>query len=70
MMSQTHSRAGALFGLAIGDALGAAVEFMSLGQIRAAYRPGGITVQKTALLARVADWAARRRGRGSVTAEP
>lgn len=35
--------AGTLFGLAIGDALGAAVEFMSLDQIRTAYGPDGIT---------------------------
>jgi ADP-ribosyl-[dinitrogen reductase] hydrolase len=34
---------GAMLGLAIGDALGFPVEFMSLGQIRSQFGPEGIT---------------------------
>jgi len=43
MTSDLHSRyRGCLLGGAVGDALGAPVEFLSLSRIRARYGEGGI----------------------------
>ena len=71
---------GCLLGGAVGDALGAPVEFMRLDEIRHLYGPGGIALegfrkksQKTPpemiglAERRLADW--RRRGRARKTKE-
>ena len=47
---------GCLFGGAVGDALGADVEFMSTGEIRARYGPDGVTDYTTAdAIGRITD---------------
>jgi ADP-ribosylglycohydrolase len=43
-MTTTHDRyRGCLLGGAVGDALGAGIEFMSLAEIRRQYGPAGVT---------------------------